>query len=401
MAGSPRPQPDLATLVGEAAARAGIRIAPERVPGRGSEAWRHARLRVLEEPGRFAEPPAATAGVSVTAPAAASAPAVAHYVNGRFVSLPPHAPGIATGPAPPAATSDADDAFALLNAAACGEAPRFVIEGPRPLHLTWDTTGSSHFLASARAVVQVPAGGTATLHERFGVATGFLNARLDIVLEPGASLVHCRLGAAQVAAAGLLRLHVHAAEGASYHGICHARGSAFWREEMTVTLAGARGRASLDCVDVAAARDYLERRIDVRHVAADGQSRVRCHAVAAHAAQYVFNGRIFIGGGGRGTDAGLSTRNLLLSNSAEIDAKPELEIYNDAVRCNHGATIGELDADAVFYLRARGIDETAARRLLLDAFLRTPLAAHAAAAMHLLPALAAAAAAVGAAELPP
>jgi Fe-S cluster assembly protein SufD len=82
----------------------------------------------------------------------------------------------------------------------------------------------------------------------------------------------------------------------------------------------------------------------------------------------VFNGKVIVHPDAQKTDARQVNNNLLLSDDAEADTKPQLEIYADDVKCSHGATVGQLDADAVFYLRSRGVDEAAARRLLTRAF---------------------------------
>ena len=84
----------------------------------------------------------------------------------------------------------------------------------------------------------------------------------------------------------------------------------------------------------------------------------------------VFNGKIIVHSGADQTDAQLNNRNLLLSTAAEIDTKPELEIYTDDVKCSHGTTTGRLDTDAIFYLQARGIAEAEARQILIGAFAR-------------------------------
>jgi Fe-S cluster assembly protein SufD len=87
----------------------------------------------------------------------------------------------------------------------------------------------------------------------------------------------------------------------------------------------------------------------------------------------VFNGKVVVHRGARGIDARQTSDNLLLSDQAEIDTKPELEIYSDDVKCSHGSTVGELDAEHLFYLRSRGVDEAHAREILTTAFATTVL----------------------------
>ena len=104
------------------------------------------------------------------------------------------------------------------------------------------------------------------------------------------------------------------------------------------------------------------------HVEAHAISRESYRGIAAGRGRGVFAGRIVVDPQAQKTDAAMSNRNLLLSEDAEIDSKPQLEIHADDVKCAHGVTIGQLDAQAVFYLQSRGIDEPAARNMLTFAF---------------------------------
>ena len=97
-------------------------------------------------------------------------------------------------------------------------------------------------------------------------------------------------------------------------------------------------------------------------------SREDYRGIADQRGRVVFNGKVVVDEKAIKTDAQQSSRNLLLSSTAEIDTKPELEIYNDDVKCAHGATVGQLDANALFYLRSRGLDASQARALLTYAF---------------------------------
>jgi Fe-S cluster assembly protein SufD len=108
----------------------------------------------------------------------------------------------------------------------------------------------------------------------------------------------------------------------------------------------------------------------VDHAKPDCVSTEDYRGILGGRARGVFNGRVWVHPGARGTDASQSNRNLLLSRNAEVDTKPQLEIYADDVKCAHGATVGQLDERMVFYLRARGIDEMTARALLTYGFAR-------------------------------
>ena len=115
-------------------------------------------------------------------------------------------------------------------------------------------------------------------------------------------------------------------------------------------------------------RQHIDNYTWVDHLVPNGASSEYYKGILNHHARGVFNGRVRVQPDAQQTEAMQSNKNLLLSRDAEIDTKPQLEIYADDVKCSHGATVGELDSKAIFYLRSRGIDETAARSLLTFAF---------------------------------
>ncbi|MGA9334849.1 MAG: Fe-S cluster assembly protein SufD, partial [Rudaea sp.] len=117
-------------------------------------------------------------------------------------------------------------------------------------------------------------------------------------------------------------------------------------------------------------RQHVDVHLDVRHEARDTASDVVWRGVADQRARGILHGAIAVAQGADGADAKLQTKNLLLSPHAEIDAQPVLEIYADEVKAAHGATVGQLDERALFYLRSRGIDVKQARAILIDAFCR-------------------------------
>lgn len=148
---------------------------------------------------------------------------------------------------------------------------------------------------------------------------------------------------------------------------------AFQRLDLCVALHGAGASFSSRGAALAGAGAHLDLQYVVEHIGRHTVSRVQQHSLAAGKARCTFNGRIHIHPHAGGTDADLSNRNLALNTNAEINTKPELEIYNDDVRCAHGATVGQLDDDALFYLQSRGMAAAAARRLLSIGFLRSSL----------------------------
>ena len=197
----------------------------------------------------------------------------------------------------------------------------------------------------------------------------FTHRLLEVVVQPGGRLSHRRLQAAASARECSL-VAVRTAADASYELVQTSLGADLRRNDILATLAGdgamvtIRGAWRLD------ESRHLDNQVAVHHAAPGGTSRQTYRGVADGRSRAVLNGRIEIAPGAQHSDATLSTKNLLASNTAEVYAKPELLIYANDVKCSHGATIGAIDDDAVHYFRSRGIDEHRARSLFVRGFLR-------------------------------
>jgi Fe-S cluster assembly protein SufD len=142
------------------------------------------------------------------------------------------------------------------------------------------------------------------------------------------------------------------------------------RHETVVRSEGEGARCALSGAFVAAGRQEINIVTTVDHQAERGETREIFKGVAAGRAHGAFQGRITVRPGAQKVDAHMLSRNLLLGTGAAIDTKPELEIFADDVKCSHGATVGDLDEAAMFYLLARGIRREEARRMLIEAFIR-------------------------------
>jgi len=189
----------------------------------------------------------------------------------------------------------------------------------------------------------------------------------------GGTLRHCR--AAFPGEAGLWALaQVRVHDSATYTLDQQVRGGRRARLETHVMLAGRGAAATLTGAYLVGAGEHLDQQLVVEHEAADTTSRQQFHGIGTGKGRSVFNGRIHIHPRATRSDAWLSNRNLALHAEAEMNTKPELEIYTDDVRCAHGATVGQLAADSLFFLTARGIPEAAARTMLAHAFLRECIA---------------------------
>ena len=196
----------------------------------------------------------------------------------------------------------------------------------------------------------------------------FSNFLTQIALAKNAELTLIRMQLAGNSASLIERTEISAAAGAKIIVIDINFGAQLARHELHITLNGTAAHAQVVSLSVLNTRQHCDTQLVLNHSAANTTSNTRVKAVADARARSVFNGRIYVAKGSDGTDAQLKTNNLLLSDTAEIDTKPELEIHAEDVKCSHGATIGQLDDNALFYLRSRGIDASQARQILTVAF---------------------------------
>lgn len=227
-----------------------------------------------------------------------------------------------------------------------------------------------------RHVVVLEAGARAmlVLHVEGGSAAASLdNLVLQLELGEGSSLSVVRLQEAGAGAVLLDRCEAELGANASLRSWDLELGGAIARREIDVALAGERASLSARGVFALRGRQHAETHLDIAHVARDTTSETLWRGIADGRARGVFVGGIVVAPGADGTDAKLSTRNLMLSPHAEIDAKPALEIHADEVKAAHGATVGQLDERALFYLRSRGLPVATARSLLTFAFCREVL----------------------------
>jgi Fe-S cluster assembly protein SufD len=191
----------------------------------------------------------------------------------------------------------------------------------------------------------------------------------DITLEEGALLRHYRLQDESREAFNTATIRAAIAGGASYEHFTATIGAQLSRTEIHATLSGEQASAQLNAAQLLTGEQHGDFTSVVAHKAPNCPSRQTVKSVLSGLARGVFQGRIEVDRIAQKTDGYQMSRALLLSPNAEMDIKPELQIYADDVKCSHGATIGTLDEDQLFYLRSRGIPEEAARALLIRAFL--------------------------------
>lgn len=222
-----------------------------------------------------------------------------------------------------------------------------------------------------------------TLIER-NPAHRFSNHALYLRLASGASLTHARTALTTTCCDwSLTQIEVNS--NASYQLYQHQTGGVRRRSETQIIMNGREASAELMGAYRIVEGTHLDQQVTVEHRAPGATSRQVLHGIGTGKGSVTFNGRIHIHPGAPGSDASLSNRNLTLHPDVQINTKPELEIYTDDVKCAHGATIGQLAEDDVFYLRSRGISAAEAKRLLCRAFIKEcidgPLADEASAAL--------------------
>jgi Fe-S cluster assembly protein SufD len=236
-----------------------------------------------------------------------------------------------------------------------------------PLRLSFSGTGH------ARAVVVLEQGAALTLVETRPAGAGFSNIGIEIVLGAGAQLSHLRLADQAGDAIQIEDVAVRIAEAACYRAHLMNRGAKLSRTTLRVTLKGAGASADLSGINVLGGALHADVTTELYHATGNTRSTQLFKYVAGGKARSVYQGKVTVAQGADGSDSRQTAKGLLLSDRAEIDLKPELEIYADDVKCAHGAAVGDLDADSLFYLRARGVPEAEARNMLVHAFVADAL----------------------------
>lgn len=271
--------------------------------------------------------------------------------------------------------------FTALNAALCPDVLSIDVE-PRaqvttPLELTLAATGAGQLMSHPRVRIRAAAGSEARIilrHVGDDSAERLVNAFVDV--EVGADAV---LHLYRLQTQGLRSFQIERIDATVGHRgrlVVHDAqlGGSLARLDLHARLAAPGATAELTGVFLADGTRHLDTHVLVEHFAPETQSLQDYRGIAAGRGRAVFNGKAVVHAGAQKSNARQSSRNLLLTPGAEIDTKPELEIYADDVQCSHGATTGQLDPAAMFYLRSRGLAEEEARRALTRAFVAAVLA---------------------------
>ncbi|HEY4939856.1 MAG TPA: Fe-S cluster assembly protein SufD [Rhizomicrobium sp.] len=225
-----------------------------------------------------------------------------------------------------------------------------------------------------RALIVLEESASLTLVETVTGPAGFANIGIEIVLGANAQLTHIRSSVAAAETVQVEEVAVKVARDALYKAHFFNGGAKLSRLELRIVLAGENASAHLSGVSVLGGAAHADVTTHITHAVGNTQSTQLFKHVAGGRARAVYQGKITVAEGADKSDSRQTAKALLLGLRAEADLKPELEIFADDVKCAHGAAVGDLDADSLFYLRARGIPESEARNMLLRAFLEEAVA---------------------------
>ncbi|MDE3155498.1 MAG: Fe-S cluster assembly protein SufD [Acidobacteriota bacterium] len=365
-------------------------------PGTRVEDWRFTNIAPIAE-SRFtlAAPRPITRG-DLAAWTFAGAAAELVFVNGHYVpalsvtgGLPA---GVVAGPLAAALAADGParqafgavvpsplSTFPALNTAFFAEGafvllpPHTVLEGP--IHLLFVTTADARAVETAmthpRVLIVAGEDSQARIVESYAGTTGatyFTNALTEVSLGAHAVVEHCRVQRESEAAFHVGLVHVDGARSSTFTSHAFALGGALVRNEIAAVMNGEGMECTLNGLYLATGGQLIDNHTTIDHATPHCSSHEVYKGVLGGRARGVFNGKIIVRPDAQKTDAKQTNRALLLSDDAVIDTKPQLEIFANDVKCTHGAAIGQLDDDAVFYLRSRAIGEADARTMLIHAF---------------------------------
>jgi Fe-S cluster assembly protein SufD len=345
------------------------------LPGPREEAWHYTTLRPLAD--AVFDTPATDAATLLAQLPNIEAPRLV-FVHGRFraeLSDTPTLVAVGTGePAWGRLARPAEEKLVALNT--------MLAEDGAAIEVAEGVDGGALVLASLatgsafhpRHAVRLARGARLTLIEiNLGEGSYLDNPVFSIDVGEGAVLTHLRIQREGEAAFHLSTLYAEVAARGTYDSFLLTLGARLARMEVHAALVGEGAVAHFNAAQLLGGAQHGDFTTVVRHVAPNTTSRQTVKNVLTDRARGVFQGRIEVARGAQKTDGYQMNQALLLSGEAEMDSKPSLEIYADDVKCSHGATVGELDAEQLFYLRTRGIAEADARNLLVRAFLAEAL----------------------------
>ena len=239
-----------------------------------------------------------------------------------------------------------------------------------PVHLLFVST-QPDVNSYARTLVIAEEGSAVTFIEDYVALTDgayLTNSVTELSVGANAQVHHIRLQRESQRAFHIARCALTQAQDSQYHSVSIALGAEISRLDTTVQLRGTGVHCALDGLAHIAGQQVADTHTCITHAEAHGVSRQLHKCIVAETAHAVFNGRVQVHPGAQKTDSAQSSRTLLMGPKAQVNTLPQLEINADDVRCTHGAAVGQLDSEEVFYLQSRGLSPEAARSLLTYAF---------------------------------
>lgn len=371
------------------------RLETEGLPSLRHEDWKYTDIRAIREATYVAlgaqAGAADSASVDLSSLGLADFPAYrAVFVDGVFCAevsnLDKLPNGIAIEPLKPlldagrsdivAALVKRDAPFASLNAALVNDGLSITVEAEveldKPIHAIFvHSARPQSQLNTARLNVQAERNSRCCVvesHCGLADASGMTNALTELSADDGAIIKHYRVQIDNSVTHHIGNVFATVGRDAEIETCSFAFGGGITRVDVTADLIGGGANAILNGLFLVNDDQHIDHHTRINHMVGNTHSSENYKGIADGNGRGVFNGKIFVAQDAQKIEALQSSKNLLLSDAAEIDTKPELEIYADDVKCAHGATVGQLDSDSFFYLRSRGIDEQTARSMLTFAF---------------------------------
>ncbi|MEY3283762.1 MAG: Fe-S cluster assembly protein SufD [Acidobacteriota bacterium] len=267
------------------------------------------------------------------------------------------------------------DAFTALNTALIGDgAAVFLPRGQaieQPIHLLFLTAASEQIVAYPRVLIVAEEGAVATIVESYASPLSdvyFNNAVTEVIVNAGASLDHYRLQQESERAFHIGTTKVRQERGSRYRSLAISLGADICRHTLDVEHRAEQIETVIDGLYVVTGNQHVDNHTSIDHAHPHCQSSQLYKGILDGRARAVFNGKVLVREGALLTDARQLNKNLLLASTTTVDTKPQLEILADDVKCSHGATVGQLEDDEIFYLASRGISPERARALLTFGF---------------------------------
>ena len=248
------------------------------------------------------------------------------------------------------------------------------VELTRPIHLLYvSDAGASNGIAQPRNLIVLEQFAKATVIESYVAldsarAAYFTNAVTEATIADGATLTHLKLQREAEQAYHVGTFDVRQGRDSHLVSFSFATGAALSRTNVYTELRGEGCGATLNGLYLGSGEQHIDHQTRIEHIAPNCYSRELYKGILDGSAHGVFNGKVFVHPAAQKTDGKQTNNTLLLSEKAQIDTKPQLEIFADDVKCTHGATVGRLDDNSLFYMKSRGINATTARELLTYAF---------------------------------